>query len=185
MYGTILMPLDASPADRPIIEHVKKLAGIMHSRIVVLHVATGASAQFHGDDAAGEEVDKSRAYLNQVKAEFEAAGISAVAELVSGDPVREIAVESTAPPIGITEGRPAVLGSKHMVSSCHYLASLAGLRMFPRGAANFQSGFHRRFRLVIENESHPVTSRDYDEPPIRLGCAKMFGLTDDAIKQLE
>ena len=90
MYGTILMPLDASPADRPIIEHVKKLAGIMHSRIVVLHVATGASAQFHGDDAAGEEVDKSRTYLNQVKAEFEAAGISATAELVSGDPVREI-----------------------------------------------------------------------------------------------
>src|SRR5207249_1174158 len=90
MYGTILMPLDASPADRPIIEHVKKLAGVMGSRIVLLHVATGASAQFHGDDAAGEEVDKSRAHLNHVKAEFEAAGIPAVAEVVSGDPERVI-----------------------------------------------------------------------------------------------
>src|SRR5260221_5490682 len=54
--------------------------------------------------------------------------------------MREIAVENTAPPIGITEGRPAVLGSKHMVSSCHYLASLAGLRMFPRGGCAIDPG---------------------------------------------
>ena len=55
-------------------------------------------------------------------------------------PLPEIAVENTAPPIGITEGRPAVLGSKHMVSSCHYLASLAGLRMFPRGGSAIDAG---------------------------------------------
>ena len=54
--------------------------------------------------------------------------------------MREIAVENTAPPIGITEGRPAVLGSKHMVSTCHYLASFAGLRMFPRGGSAIDAG---------------------------------------------
>src|SRR3982074_1032232 len=54
--------------------------------------------------------------------------------------MREIAVENTAPPIGITEGRPAVLGAKHMVSSCHYLASIAGLRMFPRGGSAIDAG---------------------------------------------
>src|SRR3989442_11024433 len=53
---------------------------------------------------------------------------------------REIGVENTAPPIGVTEGRPAVLGAKHMVSSCHYLASLAGLRMFPRGGSAIDAG---------------------------------------------
>src|SRR2546429_9930401 len=53
---------------------------------------------------------------------------------------REIAVENTAPPIGIPEGRPAVLGAKHMVSSCHSLASLAGLRMFPRGGSAIDAG---------------------------------------------
>src|SRR2546429_8088884 len=53
---------------------------------------------------------------------------------------REIGVEHTAPPIGVTEGRPAVLGAKHMVSSCHYLASLAGLRMFPRGGSAIDAG---------------------------------------------
>ena len=54
--------------------------------------------------------------------------------------MREIAVENTAPPIAITEGRPAVLGAKHMVSSCHYLASIAGLRMFPRGGSAIDAG---------------------------------------------
>jgi gamma-glutamyltranspeptidase / glutathione hydrolase len=59
---------------------------------------------------------------------------------LSCERMREIALENTAPPIGVTEGRPAVLGSKHMVSSCHYLASLAGLRMFPRGGSAIDAG---------------------------------------------
>lgn len=40
----------------------------------------------------------------------------------------------------VTHGRPAVLGTKHMVSSSHYLASLAGLRMFPRGGNAVDAG---------------------------------------------
>ena len=90
MYDTILLALDASPTDRPIIEHLKALATIMHSRVVLLHVATGPAAQFHLEDAAGKEIADSRAYLDGVKAEFEAAGIPAAAELGYGDPVREI-----------------------------------------------------------------------------------------------
>jgi nucleotide-binding universal stress UspA family protein len=90
MYDKILLPLDASPTDRAIIEHIKKLAGIMHSKVVLLHVATGASAQFRGADAAGKEIDDSRAYLDRVKAEFEAAGIAATAELGYGEPAKEI-----------------------------------------------------------------------------------------------
>ena len=54
--------------------------------------------------------------------------------------MREIAAENTAPGIAITEGRPAVLGAKHMLSSSHYLASLAGLRMFPRGGSAIDAG---------------------------------------------
>ena len=38
------------------------------------------------------------------------------------------------------KSRPAVLGSKHMVSSSHYLSSLAGLRMFPRGGNAVDAG---------------------------------------------
>lgn len=90
MYHNILLALDASPTDRPIIDHIKKLAGIMHSRVVLLHVATGPPAQVHGTDAAGREVDESRAYLDRVKAEFQAANIPAAAELRYGKPAKEI-----------------------------------------------------------------------------------------------
>jgi gamma-glutamyltranspeptidase/glutathione hydrolase len=54
--------------------------------------------------------------------------------------VRDIPVENTAPPIGITQGRPAVLGRRWMVSSSHYLASQAGARMFERGGNAIDAG---------------------------------------------
>jgi gamma-glutamyltranspeptidase/glutathione hydrolase len=54
--------------------------------------------------------------------------------------VREIPVENTAPPIGVTQGRPAVLGRRWMVSSSHYLASQAGARMFERGGNAIDAG---------------------------------------------
>ena len=90
IYKTILMPLDGTPADRAIIEHITELAKLLHSRVVVFHVATSVAAQWHGPDAGGEEVEGSQAYLDKIKAEFEAAGIPAEAELAYGDPVREI-----------------------------------------------------------------------------------------------
>jgi len=54
--------------------------------------------------------------------------------------VREIPVENTAPPIAVTQGRPALLASHHMVSSCHYLATFAGARMFERGGNAIDAG---------------------------------------------
>jgi nucleotide-binding universal stress UspA family protein len=90
MYETILLTLDVSPTDRAIIDHIKQLAGIMRSKVVLLHVASGPAAQFHGDDAAGAEVHEGQAYLNRVKAEFEASNIPVTAELGFGDPVKEI-----------------------------------------------------------------------------------------------
>jgi nucleotide-binding universal stress UspA family protein len=90
MYDTILLALDLSPADRPIIDHVKQLAGIMHSRVVLLHVATGAAAQFHAEDTGGEEVKESRTYLKQIRDELEAASIPAEFQLAYGEPGNEI-----------------------------------------------------------------------------------------------
>jgi nucleotide-binding universal stress UspA family protein len=90
MYDNILLTLDASPADRPIIEHIKKLARIMRSRVVLLHVATGTAVKVYGANAAGKEVDDSRAYLDRVKAEFDEANIPAAAELGYGEPAKEI-----------------------------------------------------------------------------------------------
>ena len=58
--------------------------------MVLLHVASGAAAQWLGNEAGGEEVSKSQAYLNQVKAEFDAAGVPAATEMAYGDPASEI-----------------------------------------------------------------------------------------------
>jgi nucleotide-binding universal stress UspA family protein len=90
MYETILVPLDATPTDRAIIEHIKKLARMLNSKVVLIHVATGVPAQFSGSEAGGEEVNKDQEYLRQVKAEFDAAQIPAQALLDFGDPVKQI-----------------------------------------------------------------------------------------------
>src|SRR5579862_470849 len=90
MYKTILVTLDATPTDRAIIDHVKKLAATMNSNVVLLHVATGVPAQVHGADAAGKEIEEDQAHLRNVKAEFEAEGIPVKTELAFGDPVKEI-----------------------------------------------------------------------------------------------
>lgn len=54
--------------------------------------------------------------------------------------MRETPIENTAPPIGITQGRPAVLAKRWMVSSSHYLASQAGALVFQRGGNAIDAG---------------------------------------------
>src|SRR6478672_5509024 len=90
MYKKILLALDLSPADRTIIDHVKLLAGTLGSRVILFHVARGAAAQFHEEDAGGTEVKEARAYLKKVRAEFEAAGIPVELEMAFGEPGKEI-----------------------------------------------------------------------------------------------
>jgi nucleotide-binding universal stress UspA family protein len=90
LYKTILVTLEGTPTDRVIIDHIKLLASAMQSRVILLHVATGVPAKYHGADAAGKEVEESKAFLNRVCAEFTAAGIPATVELACGEPVKEI-----------------------------------------------------------------------------------------------
>ena len=90
MYKTILVTLEAKPSDRAIIDHIKKLAKLLHSHVVLLHVADGWAARTHGPDAVSPEVDEDRAYLEKIRAELESAGIPAEAELAFGEPADEI-----------------------------------------------------------------------------------------------
>jgi nucleotide-binding universal stress UspA family protein len=90
MYNKILVTLDTTPTDRAIIEHIKALAKIMHSQIVLLHVADGWAARMYGADAVSPEVTQDKAYLAKVLDEFKAEGIPADAALAFGDPASEI-----------------------------------------------------------------------------------------------
>jgi nucleotide-binding universal stress UspA family protein len=90
MYDTILVTLDGTPTDRAIIEHIKQLAKLAHSRLVLLHVADGWAARTYGPDAVSPEISEDTAYLEKVRAEFQAAGIPTEAELAYGEPAKEI-----------------------------------------------------------------------------------------------
>ena len=90
MYDTILVTVDGTPSDRAIIEHVKRLAKLAGSRLVLLHVADGWAARTYGRDAVSPEITEDTAYLEQVRSEFQAAGIPTQAELAFGDPANEI-----------------------------------------------------------------------------------------------
>src|SRR5208282_3143438 len=90
MYKTILVTLDGTSTDRAIIEHIKSLAKLAQSRVVLLHVADGWAARTYGPDAVSPEITEDTAYLKRVRAEFQAVGIPAQAELAYGDPATEI-----------------------------------------------------------------------------------------------
>lgn len=90
MYDKILVTLDGTATDRAIIEHVKQLAKVMASRLVLLHVADGWAARTYGRDAVSREIQDDTKYLENVRGEFERSGISAESELAFGDPAKEI-----------------------------------------------------------------------------------------------
>src|ERR1700740_2721138 len=90
MYETILVTLDGTPTDRAIIEHVKQLAKLAHSRLVLLHVADGWAARTYGSDAVSREISEDTAYLQKIRAELQSEGIATYAELAYGEPADQI-----------------------------------------------------------------------------------------------
>ena len=90
MYNIILVTLDGTSTDRAIIDHIKQLAKLAQSRVVLLHVADGWAARTYGPDAVSPEISEDTAYLRKVRTEFQDAGIATDAELAFGDPSKEI-----------------------------------------------------------------------------------------------
>jgi nucleotide-binding universal stress UspA family protein len=90
MYDKILVTLDCTPTDRVIIEHVKQLAKLAQSHLVLLHVADGWAARTFGPDAVSPEATEDAAYLEKIRAEFQDMDIPAEAVLAYGEPVGEI-----------------------------------------------------------------------------------------------
>jgi nucleotide-binding universal stress UspA family protein len=90
LYDTILVTLDGTPTDRAIVEHVKQLAELAQSHLVLLHVADGWAARTYGPDAVSPEISEDTAYLERVRSEFQSVGILAEAELAYGEPAKEI-----------------------------------------------------------------------------------------------
>src|SRR5262249_18330403 len=90
VYHTILVTVDGSSTDRAILEHVKALAKLAGSRIVLLHVADGWAARTYGPDAVSPEIAEDTKYLTDIQSEFRAIDIPAEVVLAFGDPTSEI-----------------------------------------------------------------------------------------------
>lgn len=92
MYQYILIPLENSAADQTILEHVKVLARLHGSRLLLLHVADGWVARNFKqlDLAESEEMKEDRAYLAQRREELMGEGFVVETMLAMGEPSREI-----------------------------------------------------------------------------------------------
>ncbi|HEY9425770.1 MAG TPA: universal stress protein [Gemmatimonadaceae bacterium] len=92
MYKRILVPLEHSPYDAAILEHVARLSRVCHASLILIHVADGWAARYFDDLhlRESEEMRVDREYLDRVAAELEADGLQVDAILASGDPAHEI-----------------------------------------------------------------------------------------------
>jgi nucleotide-binding universal stress UspA family protein len=92
MYTRILVPLEHSPYDDAIIEHVRRLARHCGASVVFIHVADGWAARNATPLklAESEEMRLDRAYLEQVCARLEREGLDADCVLAGGEPAAEI-----------------------------------------------------------------------------------------------
>ena len=91
------MPLENSPYDRAIVEHVRKLAHSCGASVVLIHVADGFAARNVKQLALreSEEIRKDREYLDRICEELSADGLKTESLLAGGDPGKEI-VEAAA-----------------------------------------------------------------------------------------
>jgi universal stress protein A len=97
MYKRILVPVENSPYDAAILEHVRGLAKLCGASVVLIHVADGWVARNAKqlDLRESEEMRNDLAYLEGLCGDLERDGIDADSVLAGGDPSREI-VEAAA-----------------------------------------------------------------------------------------
>jgi nucleotide-binding universal stress UspA family protein len=86
------VPVENSPYDDAIVDHVVELAKITKSSIVLIHVADGWAARNISQLKLreSEEMKKDRDYIEKVANEIESMGLEVDAVLATGDPATEI-----------------------------------------------------------------------------------------------
>lgn len=92
MYKKILIPLENSPADTTIVDHIRGLAKTFNSGLILVHVADGYAArlqdQLNLEDS--QEIKEDQSYLESRKEEFAKEGFEVKTYLVQGEPADEI-----------------------------------------------------------------------------------------------
>jgi nucleotide-binding universal stress UspA family protein len=93
MYSRILVALEHSPSDTSILAHVRSLARVCGSALVLIHVADGWVARNIAELELREskEMREDRVYLDRIAAELNGDGFATESVLATGDPAIEIA----------------------------------------------------------------------------------------------
>jgi nucleotide-binding universal stress UspA family protein len=94
MYHRILVPVEHSPYDDVILNHVRKLVRSgQDASIVLIHVADGWAARNINQLKLreSEEMKSDREYIESIADSLEREGFQAEAILAGGDPAKEIA----------------------------------------------------------------------------------------------
>jgi universal stress protein A len=92
MYHRILVAIEHSDADRTIVEHVSRLAQLTGASLLLVHVADGWAARYFDQLKLreSEEMKDDRAYLERLRDELAAKGLTVEARLALGDPSTEL-----------------------------------------------------------------------------------------------
>ena len=93
MYRRILVPLEHSSSDEAILQHVRDLARLCRSSLLLIHVADGWAARNIKplQLRESEEMREDREYLEGCTALLRAEGFDADSVLAGGEPAVEIA----------------------------------------------------------------------------------------------
>ncbi|MDQ6913334.1 MAG: universal stress protein [Verrucomicrobiota bacterium] len=92
MYQTILVPVENRETDRTILKHVRSLAHLAKSRLMLIHVADGWVARNYErlKLQESEEMKQDREYLENLERELKSEGFEVSSVLAMGDPAEQI-----------------------------------------------------------------------------------------------
>lgn len=92
MYKTILVPVENRETDQTILQHIRPLARLTNSKLVLVHVADGWVARNYEQFKLQEsdEMKGDREYLNTLENELRSEGFEVRSVLAMGDPATEI-----------------------------------------------------------------------------------------------
>jgi nucleotide-binding universal stress UspA family protein len=92
MFKKILVALENTSADQSLVPQIEKLASLLHSELLLVHVADGWVARNFNQLklAESEEMKSDRRYLEKTANRLRESGLTVAYHLALGDPATEI-----------------------------------------------------------------------------------------------
>jgi nucleotide-binding universal stress UspA family protein len=103
MYKIILVPVENRESDQTILRHIRALARLAGSKLILVHVADGWVARNFEEFKLqeSEEMKLDRQYLAEIQTELRGEGFEVSSVLALGDPATEIIKLATAEPVDL------------------------------------------------------------------------------------